>query len=147
MMINLTTSGSWNGVSEIRIESYPFILGRDSSAHCRLPLAFISRQHCQLVLRGNQILIQDLESFNGTYLNGRRVALPMPLKDGDEIHLGPLSLRVRLGARSPLVETGPTLTVSEDLPAWQMTVTHELRASSFDLRNAAFSSAATAAVH
>jgi FHA domain len=124
MRINLRTSGSWNGVGEIHVESYPFILGRDSRAHCRLPLAFISRQHCQLVLRGDRVLIQDLESFNGTYLNGSRVSLPTPLKDGDEIHLGPLSLRVRLAAT--LLEARSVLTVTEELPAWQMTVTHGL---------------------
>jgi len=102
MRVNLRTLGSWNGVGEIHVESYPFILGRDSDTDCPLPLAFISRQHCQLLLRENRILIQDLESFNGTYLNGRRIVRPTPLNDGDEIRLGPLCLRVRMAIATPL---------------------------------------------
>jgi pSer/pThr/pTyr-binding forkhead associated (FHA) protein len=124
MRIDLRASCSWNGVGEICVDRSPFVLGRHQDADCWLPLAFVSRQHCQILLRDDIVLIQDLESYNGTFLNGRRILHPTPLSDGDEVNLGPLCLRVRISttARPPAGRESHTIT--EELPAWEMTVTH-----------------------
>jgi pSer/pThr/pTyr-binding forkhead associated (FHA) protein len=59
-------------------------------------LAFISRHHCQFLLDGNQVLVQDLESYNGTFVNGRPASPPLPVRHGDEVSLGPVSFRVMM---------------------------------------------------
>lgn len=54
----------------------------------------VSRRHARLLVRGNQIYIEDLNSTNFTYVNQQRLTpgQPYPLNHGDEIRLG----RVRL---------------------------------------------------
>ena len=58
----------------------------------------ISRRHARISRRGKQVLIEDLNSLNGTYLNANRLApeLPYPLKSGDQVQLGKLLLTVHL---------------------------------------------------
>jgi adenylate cyclase len=54
----------------------------------------VSREHTllQLDATGGRWLVIDLGSTNGTYLNGRRIARPEPLKDGDAIRIGDAEL-------------------------------------------------------
>ncbi len=54
----------------------------------------VGRRHARLVLQGNQVCLEDMNSVNGTSLNQQRLApgQPAPLKDGDELHLGNLAL-------------------------------------------------------
>jgi pSer/pThr/pTyr-binding forkhead associated (FHA) protein len=79
---------------EICLDRFPFVIGRRKESDGHLPLAFISRTHCQFICTDNQIMIQDLESYNGTFVNGQRVTEPRRVKDGDEITLGPISFRL-----------------------------------------------------
>jgi pSer/pThr/pTyr-binding forkhead associated (FHA) protein len=89
------------GSGEIFVRQFPFVIGRHSEADHSLPMSFISRRHCQFIQSEDQVLIQDLESHNGTFVNGRRITLPTPLRDGDEVSLGALSFRVILQAEPP----------------------------------------------
>ena len=57
----------------------------------------VSRLHARLVRRGDLLYITDLGSTNGTALNGRKL-IPNGerlLRDGDELHLGRMRVRVR----------------------------------------------------
>lgn len=56
----------------------------------------VSRRHAKITRRGNEVLIEDLGSVNGTFVNGKRLTpyLPHPLHNGDELQLGKLVLRV-----------------------------------------------------
>jgi len=83
---------------EIVVDRYPFVIGRRSDNDCALPLAFVSRRHCQFILAESQVLVQDLESHNGTFVNGQRASLPLPIHNGDEIYLGPCGFRVVMPA-------------------------------------------------
>lgn len=54
----------------------------------------VGRRHAQLILRDNEVLIEDLDSVNGTVVNKLRVKPrePVPIKHGDEIRLGKMVL-------------------------------------------------------
>ena len=56
----------------------------------------ISRRHAKITRRGSEVLIEDLGSMNGTFLNRKKLTpyLPQVLKSGDELQLGKLILRV-----------------------------------------------------
>jgi pSer/pThr/pTyr-binding forkhead associated (FHA) protein len=56
----------------------------------------VSRWHAKIIRRGNEVLIEDLASTNGTFLNRERLTpcFPHVLKSGDELQLGRLALRV-----------------------------------------------------
>jgi pSer/pThr/pTyr-binding forkhead associated (FHA) protein len=81
---------------EIVVHRFPFVIGRRTNSDCSLPWPFVSRRHCQFTRTGDQVLVQDLESFNGTFVNGKRASSPLPVQDGDELRLGPCALRVSM---------------------------------------------------
>jgi pSer/pThr/pTyr-binding forkhead associated (FHA) protein len=58
----------------------------------------VSRRHAKITRRGNEVLIEDLGSINGTSLNREKLTpyFPQVLKSGDELQLGRLTLRVSL---------------------------------------------------
>ncbi len=47
----------------------------------------VSKQHARLSLQGEQALVVDLNSTNGTWVNGRKITSPHPLKQGDKIYI------------------------------------------------------------
>ncbi len=51
---------------------------------------WVSRHHARVRREGDQYLVEDLGSKNGTLLNGRRITAPTLLSDGDEIQVSPL---------------------------------------------------------
>ena len=64
------------------------LLGRGDSADIRLEDGFASSQHARLVPQGDVMVLEDLGSTNGTYLNGESVRGPQPLHVGDTIRIG-----------------------------------------------------------
>lgn len=62
-------------------------LGRGASVSFHLPDEQISRRHARLRTNGDVVVIQDLDSTNGTFVNGRRIAVQQ-LENGDTIRLG-----------------------------------------------------------
>jgi len=56
----------------------------------------VSRRHARVHQQKAQFFIEDLGSANGTFLNGQRLTpyLPHPLRDGDEVQLGRVRLRI-----------------------------------------------------
>ena len=59
-------------------------VGRAEDAGLRIPLDSISRQHARLTPAGNEVLVEDLGSANGTWINGKRMTRASA-KHGDEI--------------------------------------------------------------
>jgi class 3 adenylate cyclase len=69
-------------VLRVPIVESSFTVGRDKDNHLSLPKdAAISRHHCVIETVAAGFLLRDLNSSNGTYLNGKRVqgAVPLPL--------------------------------------------------------------------
>ena len=67
-------------------------IGRATGADFILDAALVSRVHCRLTaLPGGQLEVQDLESTNGTFVNGRRVEVAQ-LVSGDRLQVGRMEL-------------------------------------------------------
>ncbi len=62
--------------------------GNGEIAELILDDPMVSKKHCMIYRRGDQILIQDLGSTNHTYVNGCRIQGAMPLSHGDHLILG-----------------------------------------------------------
>lgn len=65
------------------------VVGRLDDCHIRVPAAGISRKHCEFVLDEGSIMINDLGSSNGTYVNQDRIT-SQPLSAGDLVSFGGL---------------------------------------------------------
>lgn len=68
------------------------ILGRDKDTDIHLPAPVVSRRHAALQPGTPEWSITDLDSKNGTFLNGRRITQREQLKAGDVIQIGPFRL-------------------------------------------------------
>jgi diguanylate cyclase (GGDEF)-like protein len=71
-----------------KIEGEKTVIGRGQKAQIRLLDDGISREHAQLVILKDRIVLQDLGSTNGTYCNGLKVEANKELADGDKILVG-----------------------------------------------------------
>ncbi len=70
-------------------------LGRAPENEIVIPNRLASRQHAQIMREGNRLTLQDLQSANGTFLNGQKVTAPTPLRDGDQVTIAGIHLRVQ----------------------------------------------------
>ncbi len=68
-------------------------MGRAPRADFVVDAALVSRLHCRLAAGAGEIEAVDLESTNGTYVNGQRIDRAM-LKDGDRLRVGAVELVV-----------------------------------------------------
>jgi len=64
------------------------VLGRGDHAEIRLQDPFASARHARIYAQGNIMVITDLESTNGTYLNEELLQTPRPLHPGDRVRIG-----------------------------------------------------------
>lgn len=76
----------------------PCVLGRGERADLVFPDPAISQRHALIVALEGCTWIQDLESANGVFVNGRRIAGKAPIKEGDSVQLGQTRFRVLPGA-------------------------------------------------
>jgi predicted component of type VI protein secretion system len=71
------------------------LIGRDASCGLVTPEISVSRRHAEVSVQGDQLLVRDLGSSNGTWINGKPVAAdPSPIKPGDQVFLGHIPLAV-----------------------------------------------------
>jgi serine phosphatase RsbU (regulator of sigma subunit) len=71
----------------------PVVLGRGRRADIVVDDPSASRQHAQIELHGREWQINDLDSANGTHLNGRPISRPTTVRPGDLIGIGGLTFR------------------------------------------------------
>jgi pSer/pThr/pTyr-binding forkhead associated (FHA) protein len=64
------------------------VLGRGDHAEIRLEDPFASARHARVYRQGNILVIEDLRSTNGTYLNEELLQTPRPLHPGDRLRIG-----------------------------------------------------------
>lgn len=63
-------------------------IGRLQGNDIVLPLGNVSKQHAQIQHKEKEFVVMDIGSTNGTYLNGRKIAGPTPLQEGDKVYVG-----------------------------------------------------------
>ena len=74
------------------------IIGRRHDCDLCIPLLPVSRRHCQLSQNKEALKIRDLDSRNGTFLNGKRID-EEALKAGDYIKIGPLTFLLQIDGK------------------------------------------------
>ncbi len=72
------------------------VIGRSGTADVHLPDDDVSRQHALLWREAGAIWLVDLDSSNGTFLNGERVGDVVDLSDGDRVTIGDVELTLRV---------------------------------------------------
>ena len=63
-------------------------IGRVQGNEVILPKGNVSKRHAKVELKNGQFTVSDVESTNGTFVNGRRIQGPTPIFQGDKIYIG-----------------------------------------------------------
>jgi pSer/pThr/pTyr-binding forkhead associated (FHA) protein len=98
-LIVLQKNGSAKQVNILRT---PFVIGRANTCDLVLDNPLVSRSHAVFETVGDAMTIRDLQSHNGTYVNGERSEVSA-LNSGDEIKIGSYQIRF-LANSGPIAE-------------------------------------------
>src|SRR3954454_9120941 len=76
-------------------------VGRHDDCDLRIKSSQVSRKHCELFEKKGMLLVKDLGSANGTFVNGKKVQGQQVLEPGDELTVGGITLRVAKIGQAP----------------------------------------------
>ena len=79
----------------VRLRSQGHVLGRSPDADLPIDDPYASEFHARVGLQDDKVIVHDLGSTNGTYVNGRRVTSPTSVSRGDTVQIGKTTLEVR----------------------------------------------------
>ena len=91
----------------------------------------VSKQHARLTLKDDQAVVMDLNSTNGTWVNGRKITSPHPLKQGDKIYIADFILTLEPANDAARASSAPRVSEPPPLPPKQ-----EVPQSSVPIRRA-----------
>lgn len=69
-------------------------IGRVEENNFQISEPSVSSRHCEILLRGNDVVVKDLGSTNGTFINGERITDEGVLKPGQTLRLGNVELKL-----------------------------------------------------
>src|SRR5436309_5593662 len=90
----LLSEGLTGRTFELKVEKTT--VGRVEDNAFQIPETSVSSHHAEILLRGNDILIKDLNSTNGTFINGEKITEAV-LKPGQILRLGMIEMRLEMG--------------------------------------------------
>src|SRR5258708_7618722 len=82
-------------------------VGRHDDCSVRIESSQVSRKHCELFEKKGMLLVKDLGSANGTFVNGKKVEGQLVLEPGDELSIAGIKLRVAKVGQAPPVKSVP----------------------------------------
>ena len=94
----LLSEGFTGRTYELKTEK--ITVGRVADNTFEIPEASVSSHHAELTLRGNDLHVKDLDSTNGTFINGERITEGV-LKPGQILRLGSIDMRLETGEPVP----------------------------------------------
>jgi DNA-binding winged helix-turn-helix (wHTH) protein len=80
---------------EVQLLQGENVIGRDPDGALWIDHPSVSRRHARIVIAGGEAELEDLDSKNGTFLAGKRLAKKTALADGDEVRIGPETMVFR----------------------------------------------------
>lgn len=89
-------------IKELKIDQDEIIIGRDSGSDVQIDNVAVSREHAKIIKGQDYYLIEDLNSTNGTFVNGKKINKKF-LEEDDEITIGKHSLQIILEERSEIM--------------------------------------------
>lgn len=75
-------------------------IGRVEENNFQISEPSVSSRHCEILLRGADVVVKDLSSTNGTFINGEKITEEKVLKPGQTLRLGNVELKLDTGSAS-----------------------------------------------
>lgn len=79
----------------VKLRGAGHVIGRSDEADLAIDDPYASEFHARVGLQDDKVIVHDLGSTNGTYVNGRRVTVPTAVTKGDTVQIGKTILEVR----------------------------------------------------
>jgi pSer/pThr/pTyr-binding forkhead associated (FHA) protein len=95
MQITLVVKKGRTPTRTIELSHADTIIGRKKGCKVRIPSAEVSRRHCILSAQYGYVTVEDLDSANGTFLNGKRIMGKRVVRPNDRLEVGPLTFIVQ----------------------------------------------------
>jgi pilus assembly protein CpaF len=105
-MIKLTITEKGGETKALSFDQHEVMIGRVQGNDIVLAKGNISKRHTKIESSGGRMTVSDMKSTNGTYVNGRKIAEPTPVRGGDKIFVGDFLIVVDPGA--PSLESSPS---------------------------------------
>ena len=93
-MLQLTINEKGGPTRQESFDKEEITIGRVQGNDIILPKGNISKRHSRIVFREGKLVIQDLKSTNGTYVNGRKISGPQVIKATDKVYIGDFTLQI-----------------------------------------------------
>ncbi|MFP6674559.1 MAG: FHA domain-containing protein [Pirellulaceae bacterium] len=113
---------------EVNVPETGMLIGRSEECHLRPKSDAVSRCHCEISVGDDRLVIRDLGSKNGTYVNGSRIESDTKISSGDQLLIGKLELEVIIKVAEPQPERtqdepgsatdGGSWAVDDDINSW-----------------------------
>lgn len=87
-----------SGGQDLVLEAGNYVIGRSPLANIVIDGPLVSRRHAELRAAGETVILKDLDSANGIFVNGQRIFGSRVLKPGDKFRIGHRELEVGFGA-------------------------------------------------
>ncbi|MFL5344795.1 MAG: ATPase, T2SS/T4P/T4SS family [Hyalangium sp.] len=93
-MFLVTLAEKGGGTEEIEFEKNEITIGRLAGNDIVLGKGNVSKYHSKIVAKDGKLIILDMKSTNGTFVNGKKIAAPQVLKPTDKIYIGDYIINV-----------------------------------------------------
>jgi len=91
MHVQLVVQSGSRGTRVLKLQCEETVIGRRQDCDLRIPSTDVSRRHCLLSMHDGALNVEDLDSVNGTFVNGRRISGRQIVMPGDRIQIGPVT--------------------------------------------------------
>lgn len=71
------------------------LIGRVKGNDVVLPKTNVSKRHSRIVVKDGKVILVDLKSTNGTFVNGRKITAPHMMQEGDKVFIGDFTIEVQ----------------------------------------------------
>jgi pilus assembly protein CpaF len=93
-MLNVVLSEKGGSSKRLEFDKGEITIGRIQGNDIVLAKGNVSKHHTRIVLKDGKVIIVDLKSTNGTYVNGKKIAAPQVIKPTDKVYIGDYILNV-----------------------------------------------------
>lgn len=114
----LIRTGKHQG-KKLLISEPEIAIGRDETCKIRVASSEVSRRHCLILNSPNGLVVRDLKSGNGTFVNDQPIEQETVLEPGDVVRIGPLELQVP-GKKKAQKKSQPETSIfsEDDIAHW-----------------------------
>src|SRR3989441_10551581 len=102
----LLSAGMTGRTHELKVDKTT--IGRVEDNTFQIAEPSVSSHHCEVLLRGSDVVVKDLNSTNGTFINGEKVAEGV-IKPGQILRLGQIEMRLETEAPAPMKKVDSTI--------------------------------------